>query len=384
MSLRRKSCEWCFKARRKCDLTYPTCRACERRGKQCEYAYPPQQSSYADINDLLENEAPQKTAGPLSPQTLTSSRPSKAAEQWHLQAGQARSQSMQRRLGTPEFPSPQGHLKPPESVDTVTPNGFSRLAWVYDQIRDAPNMFAKQAETLFIHRELLEQHFPRPLRAAFGICAATATMNDMNNSFMFRAIDAEVTDLLAARHDTNLLDGLVLLQAAVLYQIIRLYRGGWQQRLVAEQQEFLVRSYALTILSRADAELQHAPRTWETWILFESVRRTVMMAFKIYTLYWSLQKQICFEIEGLNLLPVSTRPELWSTEGKELYNGQGDPDAVMAHEEFTIMMRQKDSLEPTAPFQKLLILGCKQKVWDSVLENLGEATLPCGSRSTKV
>lgn len=37
MSLRRKSCEACFKGRRKCHLSYPTCKRCHNNQKTCHY-----------------------------------------------------------------------------------------------------------------------------------------------------------------------------------------------------------------------------------------------------------------------------------------------------------------------------------------------------------
>ncbi|KAH8175446.1 fungal zn(2)-Cys(6) binuclear cluster domain-containing protein [Sarocladium implicatum] len=374
MSLRRKSCDGCFRARRKCDLTYPTCRDCERRGKHCEYAYPPQ----LEVNpvDQLQDGDPQKTAS-LETTAPSSRRSFRVAKQWREQPAvkYTRPERLQLSLGTPKFPEPQGHLQPPVGYDAALPRRPGRFAWVYDQIRDTPYMFAMQAESHFIHRSLIEQYFPRTLRAAFGFCAATTTMTDMNKDFLFKAIDAEVTDLLAVRQDTTLLDGLATLQAAVLYQIIRLFRGGWQQRYVAEQQEYLVRSYALTLLRRSSSSsFSSSPsssRNFDTWLLEESIRRTVMFAFKIYTMYWSLRRQVCFEIEGLNLLPVSTSPELWEKEGRELFGGHEDPDAVMTHEEFTRMMGAKKSLDGEAPFQKLLVLGCKEKLDGAVLESLG-------------
>jgi hypothetical protein len=41
MSLRRRSCDRCFKARRKCDLGYPVCQRCQKQNKNCRYNYPP-------------------------------------------------------------------------------------------------------------------------------------------------------------------------------------------------------------------------------------------------------------------------------------------------------------------------------------------------------
>jgi hypothetical protein len=182
---------------------------------------------------------------------------------------------------------------------------------------------------------------------------------------MFKAIDAEVADLLAPPRPTKRtsVDDLVTLQAAVLYQTIRLYHGELEQRMTAEQQEFMLRSYALNVLRRADVELQEASRTWEMWILAESIRRTVVVVFKLYTMYWAFKKQVCFEIDGLNALPVSMSPELWRLEGKAAFAEHPAPDTVLTHDDFTRIWGGKVTVGTVGvdPFHDMLLLGCKRR-----------------------
>lgn len=238
--------------------------------------------------------------------------------------------------------------------------GAGRWQLVHEMIEEFPLAFATKAETIFINRSQLEDHMSRPLRSAFGICAGSLSMTERSKPFLFKAIDAEVADLLSPKGERTLLDDLATLQAAVLYQTIRLYHGAVEHRITAERQEFLLRSYALTVLHRADIELQHSSRTWEMWILAESIRRTVLIVFKLYTMYWAFKNGVCFEIEGLQVLPVAICPQLWRPEAKEGFYEHPDADIVLTHEDFTNAYGANPPIG-VDPFHDMLLLGCKQR-----------------------
>jgi hypothetical protein len=53
---------------------------------------------------------------------------------------------------------------------------------------------------------------------------------------LFHSLDAEIAELLSPAPMSTILEDLVRLQAAVLYQIIRIFFGGLEQRIVAERQ----------------------------------------------------------------------------------------------------------------------------------------------------
>jgi hypothetical protein len=186
-------------------------------------------------------------------------------------------------------------------------------AWVFEQIRDSPLAFARQTD-----KAIYGNSFPRPLQAAFGICAGCVSINDQNQSVLFQSLDAEITTLLSPAPTSTILEDLVRLQAAVLYQIIRIFIGGLEQRIIAERQKFLVRSYGLTLLRRVDSELQNAQRTWEAWLLAESICRTVLISFKLYTVYSNFTYGVCKEAAAIGILPVSTQSGSRNSRGEYL------------------------------------------------------------------
>lgn len=344
MSIRRKSCNPCFGARRKCDLTYPICRRCQKLGKECQYAYPPQ------LSVIVTGTTPPDAAAVSSARVLGPSLRRKR-------------EGYKKPFHLVHYGNSQGHgpqllrepTLPPDYLNEHTVYSENMgWTWLFNQIRTIPLVFATQAETVFIHKSLYNDTYPRPLRAAFGICAGCVSLNERNRSVLFQALDDQVSELLTPALKGSLAEDLVTLQAVLLYETIRLFYGGPEARAVAESQEYAVRTYALKLLQRANAELGITQQTWESWILAESVRRTVVMLFKVYTTYSSFRRGRCEGSTALQLLPVSTRSTWWSS--REAYPQIPYRDETMIYKDFT-------SFRPVVPqpdidlFDKLLLVG---------------------------
>lgn len=355
MSIRRESCDPCFAGRRKCDLTYPVCGRCQRSNKRCHYVYPPR----LPIGDT----ANVASATGLQPSTEANfscsvthveqagQEPSGLEARSHLDHGQlmVRLGELRRHM-IPETLCMLGQLP--------LLSGPADLGWVFDQIRDCPLSFANKAETIFIHRELFSSAMPLPLRTAFGICAGVTYMNDRSRPVLFKVISAEISDLLVPNPTSTLLEDLARLQAAVLYQIIRFYHGDLEQRIIAEQQEYLVRSFGLKLFHRADIELpqRQTQPSWEDWILAESIRRSVIVSFKLYTLYWTFRDGACRETTAISMLPVSINPSSWTS--REVYIQYSDRDQTTTYAEFSALWTAAPREVPHG-FERLLLTSCR-------------------------
>jgi len=133
-----------------------------------------------------------------------------------------------------------------DQVPRVQVPGGTEQAWICDLLRDLPLTSAARGETVFINRALFHtssHRIPEPLLAAFCICAACASLNEENRSLLFQAIDSPMADLPHSITSTStsssgesavdsLRQGVAELQAVVLYQIIQLFYGGVEQRIV--------------------------------------------------------------------------------------------------------------------------------------------------------
>lgn len=289
MSLRRRSCDSCFTSRRKCDRALPICSRCQRNNKNCQYAYLPLPSDGQtaqpghDLNQISRYDQRETTPVALNV--------AKVEVPWH------------------SMPWSLGQLGTQPRVV-----GLESHTWVYTQFRDYPQLFATRGENIFIHPTLYRTSFPASIRTAFGICAATLSLNQQTRPLIFQAVDAEVLSLLRSPLTGSLFEKLAAFQALVLYQIVRVFYGDMKEQWAAEQQEFIVRSIGLRLLRQAEAELPMPPTTWETWVLAESVRRAVLFSFKLYTVYWSFRAGTCKENGALNHLPLSANPGLWDSQ----------------------------------------------------------------------
>ena len=180
-------------------------------------------------------------------------------------------------------------------------------------------------------------------------------MNQRNRPFLFDVLTAEITDLLSPLPTSTLFENLARLQAAVLYQVIRFFYGSLEQRIIAERQELLIRSFGLKLIQQADIELRQMQPDWEAWILAESIRRTVVVAFKLYTLYWTFKYGVCIETRAMNMLPVSVNPCAWVS--REVYLRNADRDETTTYAEFATIWGTSPREEPDN-FEKLLLVGC--------------------------
>lgn len=242
--------------------------------------------------------------------------------------------------------------------------------WVIGELRRCPRDFATRGETLFLHKNLYGDAMPRAIRAALGTSAAFCMLEEDRRQLLFRALDAEVLELLrepplkdpddgsvqGGMGDTNasgsisgglsLIDELARLQAIILYQMMRLFGGGLEQHLIVEQQRGLVTTWALQLLRRSQAELggdgdclsDDAGQVgcWNSWIVAESIRRTVLVVYMFYGMYSLATHGFCAEIPTLSKLPVSTVPESWHSEAAYMArNRSGEAQKTFTYEDFT-------------------------------------------------
>jgi hypothetical protein len=174
---------------------------------------------------------------------------------------------------------------------------------------------------------------------------------------LFRVIDTEVIQLLQET-ETNLtlLDELARLQALVLYQTIRLFHGGIEQRMLAEQQQTVLMSSALKLLARSQAELHDAEAVcWVSWILAECIRRTALVVYMLYGVHSIVRQGICIGFHTLVALPMSPAFGSWNSEAE--HRNQPEPKRTITYEMFTegwpAMPRK------LLPLEKFLLVPCK-------------------------
>ncbi|KAK8092719.1 Zn(2)-C6 fungal-type DNA-binding domain protein [Apiospora kogelbergensis] len=392
MSLRRKSCDACHKGRRKCDRGYPTCGACQRTKKSCHYAYVPKSPAIPLSNSITPGDM-RSSGGTLhftngaSLKTLTKSIKT-FAKRHHSPAHAASSRASPTTSPACNIPNYLGGLGEIQRVEGSTDS----WQWAINELKKCPHDLARHGETLFLHPQLYRDAMPRAIRAVLGVSATFTLLNDDNHKLIFRVLDAEVLELLKTtppaldvgaaaagqthtgrkdswtfknRSTLTLIEELARLQAFTLYQMIRMFSGGLEQRVIAQQQQGLLTAcFGDCSLSWPKKRNGQGPRQvqedWHAWIVAESIRRTAMTVYMFYGLYSMALHGFCADFATLAKLPVSTSLGLWQSEAAHMarHRGGNEVHRTLTYEAYVQCWAVAPPKKMT-PFEKFLVVPCK-------------------------
>ncbi|KAL4869035.1 hypothetical protein BDV12DRAFT_88255 [Aspergillus spectabilis] len=351
MSIRRQSCEACFKGKRKCDLIYPVCGRCQTTGKACHYVSTPPRRQ-GDLSSNPDHSTATTEATNFS-WVLSMPFEDYPLDEEMLQAGFPLNPHNHNLAGFPSAPNLLGELG---EVQVQASSSTETWKWIISQLLSYPRAFARDAETLFIHKSLRPDPSLRRTRATLGVCALYSCMSEENKPMLFQILDAEVVELLHRPLNTTLAEDLFSLQTIVLYQIIRIFHGEPRQQTIADQQATPLKAWALKLLQRADTELPDPEPTWEDWILKESIRRTVTLAFMLYAVDSILKHGVCLELPTLGVIPVSANSAFWHS--RALYLEHHGRDETLKYSDFTTIWFSSPPRKLDA-FERLLLTACK-------------------------
>ncbi|KAH8762133.1 hypothetical protein F5883DRAFT_561848, partial [Diaporthe sp. PMI_573] len=276
----------------------------------------------------------------------------------------------------PAAPSPSSasSIAPPTRPKLDIPNFLGGLGevqrvegstdswrWVIGELKRCPRDLATRGETMFLHRNLYPDAMPRAIRAALDDA-------DENQGYGCGGSNG-AGGFSGSSNGLSVIDELARLQAFVLYQMMRMFGGGLEQRLVVEQQRDLLTTWALRLLRRSMAELgnggHRAPNadgdmdSWHTWIVAESIRRTVMVAYMFYGVYSLATQGFCVELPTLAKLPVSKAPASWHSEAAYMARSPTvEAPQTLTYEDYTDCW-MKSPPERVDPFDKFLMVPCK-------------------------
>ncbi|KAK8095161.1 uncharacterized protein PG998_014385 [Apiospora kogelbergensis] len=238
--------------------------------------------------------------------------------------------------------------------------------WAINELKKCPHDLARHGETLFLHTQLYRDAMPRAIRAVLGVSATFTLLNDDNRQIHIGNKDSWT---FKNRRNLTLIEELARLQAFTLYQMIRMFSGGLEQRVITQQQQGLLTAWALQLLRRLQSELAkkengQGPRQvqgdWHAWIVAESVRRTAMTVYMFYGLYSMALHGFCAEFATLAKLPVSTSLESWQSEAVHMAQHRGDNEVhrTLTYEAYVQCWAVAPPKKMT-PFEKFLVIPCK-------------------------
>ncbi|KAJ4130697.1 hypothetical protein NW768_006235 [Fusarium equiseti] len=337
---RQKSCNACVRGKRKCDKKTPRCTRCAAKGLDCVYQRLPPGANFHDddlciadslndvpdfdmgfdINNLggttTDSSASNTTPDSLS-RTTTSSieldSPLDFSIIDHLMANDTSVGSELWSLGDygsnklnipsiPSMPTTQVVLRDTAILDNMEPcmgevnpldvyDPRSRVGYTVDAITNLYRDFAKTRRLPFIHPRLYGSNLPKTLLAAFSAASAYSARTPENKGWVCKLIADMAKDIHREGECASTPgEKLARVQALVVLDSIRMFDGDVTMRATSERElpQFMAWMFAL---KEIEEELKFGdepaatilkgppPQSWEAWLLAESIRRTIVMAF---------------------------------------------------------------------------------------------------------
>ncbi|KAH6997687.1 hypothetical protein BKA56DRAFT_626518 [Ilyonectria sp. MPI-CAGE-AT-0026] len=344
---RQKSCNTCVRGKRKCDKKTPRCTRCAAKGLDCVYQKLPPGASFHDedigapstsdvhdfdmgfdIESLGTSTDTTTTTATTSPESLHSNNVTSiqldsnldfsiidqlmandspnGAELWNL--GDFGSNKM-------EIPMVPAH--PPMAIRDMTllqgadsclafnpldvHDPRTRIGYVVDALTNMYRGFAHTRTLPFVHPRLYGSNLPRTMLAAFSAATAYAGRTPENKAWVYKLVAEAAREIHreGERVDTAV-EKVARVQALVILDSIRMFDGDVALRATSEREMPQFMAWLMELKALKD-ELEEGlssavlistdrpPASWESWVLLESTRRTVMMAFSYVCISYILK-----------------------------------------------------------------------------------------------
>lgn len=320
---RQKSCAECVKAKRRCDLRQPECIRCYKQRLTC--SYPPQ---------------------PLSRSTETQDNTSKALNNIGIQGNFINTEGAEALIFNHDNTNINGALisasntelldfdllaginplaflesslhnssnhddqiAPRRSLEKwfdethLDPSIKPRLEYTIKQLKLVPKMMVNSNETPWGHPMLYDEYMPRNLQDAHAACALYIAKNDVNAVFVARHITVRAEELMRSSVPTCPIDLLARAHALILYQLMLTFHDQLPCYGQAEVLLPCMNEIGGSLLTCASQQIDPtgclplypsaaARSAWSSYILRESMRRTVLSIFQLIGLCRLLRGQL--------------------------------------------------------------------------------------------
>jgi hypothetical protein len=183
------------------------------------------------------------------------------------------------------------------------------------QLQGYVTTLVKEGQNSFVHKFSNEDSLPKIYQDLLGLSALHCQKSQQNQAILWRMVDERVKDLISASiiSSRSLEDRLLNLQALLMYQIMRLFDGDIRQRANAERNFTHLESWTQQLHQNYAKSLNDV--VWESpfqkWVLFESIRRTILMSVLLQSVYSVIRDGVCYLVPFLSALPMSQNAALW-------------------------------------------------------------------------
>ncbi|KAJ5669423.1 hypothetical protein N7462_010493 [Penicillium macrosclerotiorum] len=184
----------------------------------------------------------------------------------------------------------------------------SRLQFAIDVLKRTPSMMVLENRTPWCHPQLYKNYMPKAMQDAYACCSLYMSKNEINAPVIMSLLDARTQELLLSPQPTHFLDLLARTHALILFQIMRLFDGDIRSHTTANA---LLGTLESTVMALFD--FTHLPNIsesynllpmdpifefWESWVVQESARRTILLAFYFIQICKVLHGNVPMQCDG--------------------------------------------------------------------------------------
>ncbi|KAJ5661818.1 uncharacterized protein N7477_009434, partial [Penicillium maclennaniae] len=197
--------------------------------------------------------------------------------------------------------------RPPRPLSEVI---ASHLQFAIDVLKDTPRMMVLRNQTPWCHPSLYTNHLPRAMQDAYACCSLYMSKTQINAPVIMSLFENRVRELLELPETRNTRELLARTHALILYQIMRLFDNAICTQPIAEAL-FTHLEASVNILMRTvcipnpkqpidllPSSLNPIIEFWESWVLQESIRRTVLLTYFLMRVYRILQGMVPVECDS--------------------------------------------------------------------------------------
>ncbi|KAE8345640.1 hypothetical protein BDV24DRAFT_159501 [Aspergillus arachidicola] len=318
----RRSCQACVRGKRRCDQLWPRCSRCHARGIECEYVNVPLPTG-PDTSNVTSRSVPRVA----SVSALPIHRP----------------------------------------LPLVIMKGYDReiISFLIAGMRSFPIEFANNMKTEFIHPHLCQSSEASTVfEDVQALCRlhTQASQGDTPTS-LTPLLQQHCAELLRkSGRPASFQELLACIQSLLILQCLLIFGEKLaDDSPYSETISSMLSNVGRRLWQQAPIQLSHTLSPREAWLFAESVRRTIIVAFMLRSVYSLLKRNYSVRTPFVDSLPFDVRTSLWDVD-HEAWD-----DATSASLENMISMQQYSTLLESgavhgiSPFSALILAACKGK-----------------------
>ncbi|PSN70468.1 hypothetical protein BS50DRAFT_489025 [Corynespora cassiicola Philippines] len=353
-STRRKSCHACVKSKRRCDLGYPCCKRCLAKSLECVYPHSAREAEVVirqTTPDLIPIQSDARATG----------------------------QSQAHPSIDPTLLSRDGFLRlivtaEPQIGKDLVPQIWEPTILNHDQVMSMINSLcafipslAYTGHTLFIHKTLYEGHQPAAYQDSCSLAALYLLKTNSNANVLMNSIDSKIVSLISRSKDWSLLEHLAAVQALIIYQVMRLFDPDINMQIQASKHIKLLELWTAHLWKRSFNSPETFPTCHESWVFYESLRRTVLFSTLVSGAWSCITKAgLCDKVPILARLPFTNSQRMWDCDSAEWQESR--PCATVSGEQRPYLIAYGDlskswtydaQVEELSTFERMLLAPCR-------------------------